>query len=518
MTEFLDCGFAVEKKWNIGDVSNWDLRKSICTIHPDVVCGCSSEDCGVVFDKVMRKNLNAKPKNREELKTVLDVVRKWIDSYYFNETTIEFKTTTIDFKTMTIDLNFIDVSKVTDMSHLFEWWFSGDDGFGNDDCFGNDVDSKDDVVCSLDISGWDVSNVTDMEAMFQGSRLNVDLSKWNVSKVKNMKEMFSNSSFKGDLSKWDVSNVENMSGMFSRGVEVKSALSHWNVGHVKDMSSMFSGSTFNEDISKWDVSNVLNMEGMFEFSTFNGDISRWNVSKVKNMSCMFQGSEFHGNLSKWTFASNIDDMFTNSKFSDEEVQELLCKPFTDPRDGEVYKTCRIGNRIWMAENLRYRPLKGGSLAYDKDPESVAEYGRLYSREVANAACPPGWHLPSEKELNEMFELVGKIYDVSDALRAKNWDDALDVYGFNAVPSGLYGDYRIVSEDDEECCYKIFENKGKNAFYWLSEKGENKFWRLGCDCNDLPEIDNDGEFGDGEHDETYWWKYSSCYFSIRCIKD
>ena len=42
-----------------------------------------------------------------------------------------------------------------------------------------------------DISGWDVSNVTNMETMFYEAPFNGDLSKWNVSNVTNMGNMFS---------------------------------------------------------------------------------------------------------------------------------------------------------------------------------------------------------------------------------------------------------------------------------------------------------------------------------------
>ena len=90
------------------------------------------------------------------------------------------------------DLNFIDTSRITDMSYLFNGpYFSGD------------------------ISCWDVSNVEDMCGMFYNSCFNGDISKWDVSKVKNMRWMFDHSSFNNNISGWDVSKVKNMDDMFS---------------------------------------------------------------------------------------------------------------------------------------------------------------------------------------------------------------------------------------------------------------------------------------------------------------
>ena len=58
------------------------------------------------------------------------------------------------------------------------------------------------------ISGWDVSNVTSMESLFQNkTTFNDDISQWDVSSVTGagMVNMFNSSAFNGDLSNWDLS-------------------------------------------------------------------------------------------------------------------------------------------------------------------------------------------------------------------------------------------------------------------------------------------------------------------------
>jgi uncharacterized protein (TIGR02145 family) len=137
------------------------------------------------------------------------------------------------------------------------------------------------------------------------------------------------------------------------------------------------------------------------------------------------------------------------------------KIFTDPRDGNIYKTVKIGTQTWMAENLNYEC--EGSIIYDDYLPNAAKYGRLYAWEAAIKACPDGWHLPTNDEWQTLVNFVG-CTELAEELKARHgWNDCnqksgngTDAYGFAAMPGGY-------------CDYGNFCLAGSYGYWWTGSE-------------------------------------------------
>ena len=146
--------------------------------------------------------------------------------------------------------------------------------------------------------------------------------------------------------------------------------------------------------------------------------------------------------------------------------EITYGTMTDSRDNKVYKTVKIGNQVWMAENLNYadsaktRSLLKRSWCFNNKAENCDVAVRLYTwaaaidsfklaTDIINprdcgygktcslpdtvyGICPPGWHLPTYTEW-------GKITEYSSTLKSQTgWNkgaNGTDDYGFSALPAG-----------------------------------------------------------------------------------
>lgn len=148
--------------------------------------------------------------------------------------------------------------------------------------------------------------------------------------------------------------------------------------------------------------------------------------------------------------------------------------FCDSRNMRLYRMVRIGDQVWMAENLNYleyklydyREIKNFcgaedssfqlGVCYGKNGEYCETFGRLYTNREIEKLCPAGWHMPDSTEWKSLFAFVAENGggNVGGSLRSvKGWSKnilATDEFGFGMLPGGfmeeqLYGPC-IVSRD------------------------------------------------------------------------
>ncbi len=68
---------------------------------------------------------------------------------------------------------------------------------------------------------------------------------------------------------------------------------------------------------------------------------------------------------------------------------------------KLYKTAHVEDQVWMTDNLDYYVFS--SFCYSDNDANCDKYGRLYTWESAQNACPAHWHLPSQKEFKSLLK-------------------------------------------------------------------------------------------------------------------
>lgn len=140
------------------------------------------------------------------------------------------------------------------------------------------------------------------------------------------------------------------------------------------------------------------------------------------------------------------------------------EPLVDERDGKTYRTVKIGDQVWMAENLNYDV--PGSAVNDSIDKDGSKYGRYYSLEQSKVACPEGWHLPSVTEAHELFRSAGGEDIAGWKLKtASGWDwdthDDNDGNGGDELCFGALPGHQV--DKLEKVVYHI----GDDAIFWTS---------------------------------------------------
>ena len=191
--------------------------------------------------------------------------------------------------------------------------------------------------------------------------------------------------------------------------------------------------------------------------------------------------------------------------------------FTDARDGETYRTVKIGDQVWMVDNLRFKT--EGSYAPSNDEANVAQYGRLYTWTAAlgipaeygeqdpakdleichkirednyQGIAPEGWHIPSLKEWEQLLSNLPPKSTGDELRSACFWGvPGEDSFGFFAVPAG----YRF----DNGSFYRF----SRRARFWCKDEyGKANAYRLSI-TNKTFDIEG---------------VYRSDAMSVRCVKN
>ena len=224
---------------------------------------------------------------------------------------------------------------------------------------------------------------------------------------------------------------------------------------------------------------------------------------------------------------NIDIRYPENLTDD--GRGILC----DDRDWKMYNTTKIGDQVWMAQNLNYAynlPSAGGtgvgrdtSSACHPDDPDCNTYGRFYlwsaaidSTKLASlppedggrvcgrgnycefdddvkGVCPTGWHLPSKAEYQTLYDFVGSNNGSDLQTSGSN------KYGFSGIQPGL------------SC---MVENSSTTGFTACTSTGIPVFWTstgAGAAAGNYynAQINTKLKFGSGNLDLA---------LPIRCIKD
>ncbi|HPG41220.1 MAG TPA: FISUMP domain-containing protein [bacterium] len=138
--------------------------------------------------------------------------------------------------------------------------------------------------------------------------------------------------------------------------------------------------------------------------------------------------------------------------------------FVTDIDGNIYQIIKIGNQLWMAEDLRvthYRNgepipnvtdnsqwdyLTSGAYCYYADDSSYATtYGALYNWYAVNDTrnlAPTGWHVPTDREWQTLVDYLGGDDVAGGKLKetgTEHWESpnegATNASGFTSRPGG-----------------------------------------------------------------------------------
>lgn len=297
-------------------------------------------------------------------------------------------------------------------------------------------------TCDIpDLSGWDMSKVTNMHDAFASTKgtLPSGIDSWDVSHVTDMRTLFAYSAVTdySQISDWETSSVTNLYQAFYKNRALNlDFLQDWDTSHVTNMGYAFSGMTnliSTTGLSNWNTSAVTNMYAMFDSDTDLTQafgMSNWDLSSLTDASYMFRGCTA---LKAIDLAGNPTNIATiQSMFADcnalENVDSL--SSWTTPNLNTMYymfsgcyalkevdglrnfNTSRITTFQYMFNECRSLNNIDGLANWDSANVTSFHYMFYHCEALPNVNALSDWNVSAGKSFEYMFGRCGSLTDIT----------------------------------------------------------------------------------------------------------
>jgi uncharacterized protein (TIGR02145 family) len=259
----------------------------------------------------------------------------------------------------------------------------------------------------------------------------------------------------------------------------------------------------------------------------------WSIDAVNEYLINYPYSPFFSELEEWLFRNAISGKFI------------------DKRDHEIYTWKKIGDQIWMTQNLRtvyYND--GANMQHFEDNKAWSrletpaycwydnksnawldkEEGALYNWYMVNTEeiCPIGWHVPSE---DEWYKLIENVKPLANDFRYYSDDGIRLTYGFDKALAAKTG-WSIVESSGQNVIGANQEKNNISGFTGTArgmrlrsgrfvEKYYTGYWWSSTTYKDTRTYALYFSLGHNGYESTYDYlrfKEKQVGMSVRCIKD